>query len=159
MGGRTPSRPPAGAGAAGTAPGAAQELDRFCRDLLRSGGGRCTAPRLRVLAVLRDSRGHLPAATIHQRLRAAGDCTNLSTVYRSLERLTELGLVHSVRAPGGESSYGLVGEPHHHAVCTGCGEVREFPHAVTAGAVEAAARHTGFRLESLTFTGVCADCC
>ncbi|MFG2825628.1 Fur family transcriptional regulator [Kitasatospora sp. NPDC048365] len=129
-----------------------------CRDLLRAGGGRCTGARLRVLEAIRAHGGHLTATQIHGRIGGGERGINISTVYRSLERLTELGLLHTVRGLGGDLSYGLLGEPHHHFLCTGCGRVVDFPHRlVSAGLVEAG-RRAGFRAESLVISGVCEVC-
>ncbi|MFJ5116992.1 Fur family transcriptional regulator [Kitasatospora sp. NPDC088548] len=154
------SVPPARTERAGTARAcrSGPDVAEACRELLRSGGGRCTGPRLLVLAALREHGGHLTVAGIHRRIAESGACVSVSTVYRAVERLAELDLVHGVRGLGGELSYGLVGEPHHHALCAVCGAVSEFPYELLAGAVADTARRTGFRLESLVVNGVCPDC-
>ena len=53
-----------------------------------------------------------------------------ATVYRTLDRLQELGVVRHVHLGHGPSTYHLDGgdaEPHHHAVCSSCGAVVEVP--------------------------------
>ncbi|MGW4652682.1 Fur family transcriptional regulator [Kitasatospora sp. NPDC004289] len=139
-------------------PGDGGDVLAACRELLRSGGGRCTGARLRVLAAIRAHGGHLTAGEIHCLLAAEDGCVNLSTVYRSAERLTELGLLHVVRGLGGELTYGLVGEPHHHALCSGCGRVDEVPHHLLADALLAAGSAIGFRADSLVLNGRCVNC-
>ncbi|MFJ6381353.1 Fur family transcriptional regulator [Kitasatospora sp. NPDC092039] len=129
-----------------------------CRRLLREAGARCTGPRLRVLGAIREHGGHLTVAEIHQRITSDGRNINVSTAYRSVDRLVELGLLHAVRGAGGEFSYGLVGEPHHHALCVECGRIAEFPDRLVAHGLRAAGFHTGFRIEALVVSGLCPDC-
>jgi Fur family transcriptional regulator, ferric uptake regulator len=129
-----------------------------CRRLLRKNGGRCTQARLQVVSALDEARGHLTAAGIHERITAVGGSLELSTVYRALDRLMALELVHAVPARSGETTYGLVGEAHHHAVCRQCGSVVELPAHALAESLDGAARLTGFQLDSLVFSGLCARC-
>ncbi|WP_282203297.1 Fur family transcriptional regulator [Kitasatospora fiedleri] len=142
-------------GAAHPAQPGGQEV---CRRLLREGGSRCTEPRVRVLEAVRSHGGHLTATEIHARVAAGGRRIDLSTVYRTVERLVGLGLLHSLRGLGGELAFGMAGEPHHHALCTGCGAVAEFPVALLDDGLSAAAAHTGFRVETLVLSGRCPTC-
>ncbi|WP_158585491.1 Fur family transcriptional regulator [Kitasatospora sp. SolWspMP-SS2h] len=128
------------------------------RRLLREGGSRCTEPRVRVLEAVRSHGGHLTAAQIQARVTAGGRRVDLSTVYRTVERLMGLGLLHSLRGPGGELTFGMAGEPHHHAVCAGCGAVAEFPVALLDDGLSAAAAHTGFRVDTVVLSGRCPAC-
>ncbi|MFF1344284.1 Fur family transcriptional regulator [Streptomyces sp. NPDC058290] len=128
------------------------------RQALRARGARCTRARLQVMSVLADPDGHLGAAEIHRRITASGGSLETSTVYRTLERLTEPDLVHLLPGHGSEGSYGLAGEPHHHAVRTRCGAVEEVAAHRLARAVGVLARDTGFRHDALTLTGLCPQC-
>ncbi|MET8630206.1 Fur family transcriptional regulator [Kitasatospora sp. NPDC004669] len=134
------------------------ELLESCRQRLRAAGARCTDPRLRVLGAVCAQGGHLTVTEIHRLITAHGRNINISTAYRSVDRLVQLGLLHGVRGVGGELSYGLADEPHHHALCTGCGRVFEFPSHLVAEGLAAAGRHTGFRAEELLISGRCLDC-
>lgn len=90
--------------------------------VLRADGERLTGTRLAVLAVLEAADGHLSAAELHQRVLLTRPLTNLSTVYRTVERLTELGVVH-VLTGAGEALFGLSVQDHHHAICDSYGRV------------------------------------
>ncbi|WP_438470856.1 Fur family transcriptional regulator [Streptomyces asiaticus] len=133
------------------------DLRERCREQLRTRGARCTAARLSVLQVLAEDGGHLGAVQIHRRISEAGGHLDVSTVYRTLERLADLGLVHQL-AGMGQASYGLAVEPHHHAVCTGCGAVDQIPVPAMEGVLRAAAGATAFRPESLVLSGLCPSC-
>ncbi|HKS49792.1 MAG TPA: Fur family transcriptional regulator [Amycolatopsis sp.] len=128
-----------------------------CREELRARRMRFTSARLSIMDTLGASTGHLSAAEIHHRISTAGGHLNLSTVYRTLDRLTESGLVH--RLPGqAQVTYGLAVEPHHHAVCNRCGTIQEIPAPALADALRATAKAIAFRPESVVVTGLCPAC-
>ena len=125
--------------------------------LLRADGERATAVRLDVLDVLAAAHRHLPVAEIHRRVESERPGTNLSTVYRTLDRLAELGLVHGLVA-GGETSYGLALEAHHHVTCESCGATVSVPGTAVASLLDSLGALTGMRVSSLDARGWCADC-
>ncbi|MGW0412394.1 Fur family transcriptional regulator [Streptomyces collinus] len=133
------------------------DLRERCREQLRERGARCTAARLNVLQVLAEHGGHLGAAQIHRRISEVGGHVEVSTVYRTLERLVELRLVHQL-AGNAQVSFGLAMEAHHHAVCTGCGAIDQIPVAAVAEVMRAAASATAYRPEGLVLSGLCPRC-
>ena len=97
--------------------------------LLRSNELRVTRQRLAVLSVLRHSDQHITAADVYDRARRDAPDLNASTVYRTLTQLRDLGLVSQTDLGGGERTYNWRSErPHHHLVCTSCGQMSELPH-------------------------------
>ncbi len=130
------------------------------RAALRGHRLRCTGERVQVMLTLTAAGGHLSAADIHQRIVAGGHRLNLSTVYRTVTLLHGLGIVHALALPDQPVSYGIVEQPHHHAVCTCCQSVTEVPAAVLSDAVDLVQQATGYRLEqsSLQLNGLCARC-
>ena len=92
-------------------------------EALRAQGGRLTTPRRLVLQAL-FAAGDLVSA---ERIAAGidtGVALDLSSVYRNLERLEELGVVRHVHIGHGPSVYGLLehGE-REYLVCELCGRV------------------------------------
>src|SRR5207253_10274572 len=78
----------------------------------------------KVLELLEQSHELATAQDIYGRLRTEEDkAPGLTTVYRSLESLVQLGLVQAVDLGDGERRYEVVapGEHHHHLVCKNCG--------------------------------------
>ena len=136
------------------------EQDDEVRQLLRDAGVKVTTARVLVLRVLTAARAHQGVADIHARVNAIAPPINLSTVYRTVARLEELGLVHSISTPA-EALYGLARHPHHHAVCTSCGRVTELSGAPVGEALQALESVSGYRLSpqtSLTVHGLCTTC-
>ncbi|GAA2530953.1 hypothetical protein GCM10010398_14970 [Streptomyces fimbriatus] len=90
------------------------------RVLLGRHGLRCTLSRLRVLTLLSASDLHLSITEVCEQLTRAGGAVHPTTVYRTLETLTAVGVTHAVYGPG-PTRYGITGDPHHHTVCQQCG--------------------------------------
>lgn len=125
-------------------------------------GGRATTARVQALRVLDATDDHLTATEVHRRLARQMPQVNLSTVYRTLERLESLGLVHRLDHHG-EALFGSVQHDHHHALCTRCGRVMELridPDAVAAllATVEETMLLRPDHSSGLTVRGVCDAC-
>lgn len=91
----------------------------------RGCGYRITAGREAVLGVLAGTDKHLSAEDIYMRIRSRYPGVGLTTVYRTLDILSDLGLVCKSDFGDGRARYELAGGPkgthhHHHLVCTGC---------------------------------------
>lgn len=112
------------------------------------------------MAVISEADGHLSARQILARLQLHSPTTAFSTVYRTLQRLEDLGVVHAL-AVGDEVLYGLADEAHHHAVCTSCGQIEHLPASLIATAITAIEGVSGMHVRStagVTVTGTCASC-
>lgn len=83
-----------------------------------------------------------------------------TTVYRTLETLTVVGLTHAVHGPG-PTRYGSTGDPHHHTACQQCGHVAALASEHLAEATRSIEELTGLRPDSsrsLLVYGRCASC-
>ncbi|HEU0027882.1 MAG TPA: Fur family transcriptional regulator [Ktedonobacterales bacterium] len=128
---------------------------------LRRLGVRVTPQRVFVLEALELNSGHMTAEEIMQWASRRYPALNLATVYRTLDLLTEVGLVAQTDLGGGAASYELVGDsPHHHLACERCGAVIEMDEALLEGLRDEALRVHGFhaRPRHLAIYGVCRSC-
>jgi len=128
-------------------------------DGLRAAGLRVTAPRRAVCEVLADSpEDHMSAADITERVSGAG--IDLSTVYRTLDTLEGLGLVHHVHLGHGAGAYHVTGSHrHHHLVCESCGVVVDVPLSELRNAIESVTGPHGFVADGhFAIVGKCASC-
>lgn len=114
-----------------------------------------SAQAQRVLDVLSAERCHLSAEEIQARLGGVGT----ATVYRALDRLTQLGLARRLCAGGKSVLYERAREEHMHFVCVRCGRVHDIP-ADLSGVAREAAKVCGHQAEwsEVTARGVCKDC-
>ena len=122
---------------------------------LRGRGLRVTPQRLHVLAAVRDL-GH---ATPEQIAEAVPD-VDVTTVYRTLELLEELGLVKHAHLGHGAPSYRPAEDDHIHVVCHACGSVIDAPRDLVDGLADRLASERGFVVDRSHFTvfGQCSDC-
>jgi len=145
-------------GAPGSPHGAPGESFRVrAAALLRADGERATEARLDVLDVLDGAEAHLTVAEIHRRVEVRRPGTNLSTAYRTVDRLLELGLVHGLTV-GTETAYGLSLADHHHVTCDGCGRTTSVATADVTQLLERLGELTGTHVRTLSAHGLCAQC-
>src|SRR5438094_5895576 len=87
-------------------------------EMLRKRGYRLTPQRFMILSVIQEAEEHLSIDQITERVQKRNPYVSLSTIYRTLELLRELGLVREVHLPGEQPHYEPVeGTAHHHLVC------------------------------------------
>ncbi|HEX2357226.1 MAG TPA: transcriptional repressor, partial [Micromonosporaceae bacterium] len=87
---------------------------------------RNTRQRTAVSSLLKDVEGFHSAQELHAMLRGRGERVGLTTVYRTLQALADVGEVDVMRPPGGEHLYRRCSEGHHHhLVCRSCGRAVE----------------------------------
>jgi Fur family ferric uptake transcriptional regulator len=93
---------------------------------LRRRGGRFSGPRRAVLEALFAAKGPVPADEIASGLGGKLPVLELSSVYRSLEYLEEMGAVRHVHLGHGPGLYVLTGgTEREYLVCERCHEVTE----------------------------------
>ncbi len=130
------------------------------RARLRAGGYRMTPQRQLVLeAVAR--LGHATPDEVASDVQAVSSAVNISTVYRTLELLEQLGLVtHSHLGHGAPSYSPATASDHVHLVCRACGDVLEESPSVVSELVEQLSRNRGFAVDvgHLTIFGLCRRC-
>lgn len=127
---------------------------------LRASGTRVTRARLLVLQALSEL-SHATGEELLARIAPAAPDLNLSTVYRSLEVLGEVGLVTHAHLHHGVVTFHAVDEPMHiHLVCRSCGQVSSIPADAADGLAAAVSDATGFHadLSHLVLHGRCATC-
>lgn len=124
-------------------------------------GQRPTRQRRAVSATLGDLAEFRSAQEIHEVLRSRGERVGLSTVYRTLQSLADVGQVDVLRIDDGEARYrSCSGGHHHHLVCRSCGRTVEVAGPTVERWAERVAAEHGFRDVSHTMEvfGTCADC-
>ena len=131
------------------------------RELSRA-GHRSGGARQEVLGLLAGQSCCLSAQTIHDQLRADGRTVGLASVYRALDLLTQLKLVHRLDVDG-VACYEPAhpeGDHHHHAICDECGRITMFEDPALETAIDEVAGRLGYRVEGhdVVLRGHCPDC-
>ena len=130
------------------------------RAMLREKGYRLTPQRELVLAAVNELE-HATPEQVCARVQETASGINISTVYRTLELLEELGLVRHAHLGHGAPSYHPAGHSHHlHLVCRDCGKVSQISADVAASLSSAVRTTEGFEidLEHFAIYGRCREC-
>jgi Fur family peroxide stress response transcriptional regulator len=119
-----------------------------------------TPQRDAILQAIREGEEHPTANEIFQAARLRLPKISYATVYNSLRFLKEAGLVHEIKFGDSASRYDKGTHRHDHAICNQCGKLVDFELPQAAELIQAAARKSKFKPESvhLTLRGVCPDC-
>ncbi|WP_054056118.1 Fur family transcriptional regulator [Alloactinosynnema sp. L-07] len=120
---------------------------------------RMTPQRQLVLDALVELE-HATPEQVCQRVRLTTPSVNITTIYRTLELLESLDLVHHTHLGHGAPSYSVHEHKHVHLVCHRCGRVDEVERTVM-DEVSGTLRAThGFVLDAshLALSGTCRTC-
>lgn len=132
---------------------------RSLTDELRARGLRRTVQRQLVLDAVQRLH-HATPEQVHTAIRQTADEVNLTTVYRTLELLEDLGLVTHTHLSHGPPTYHSADDVHLHLVCRSCGGVDEAPTALLDGLAGRLRDERGFETDvgHVALFGVCAGC-
>ena len=126
---------------------------------LRENGCRITPQRREILNILFASKQHPTAEDIYNILSKQMPETSLATVYNTLNRLKELGLVDVIGTVGEEAvPYDADTDAHAHLYCLGCSRIFDIEPA--AETVKSVPVYEGFQAvrQQTTIYGYCAEC-
>jgi Fur family transcriptional regulator, ferric uptake regulator len=128
---------------------------------LHNSGYRLTAPRRAIVEVMERSTHLLTPFEVFEAARKNCPALGLVSVYRTLEKLEELGLVQRVHQTRECQAFLRAGEGHQHLiVCTHCGEAVLFEGDQLEGLFNSISQNTGFRIDGhwLQVFGLCKTC-
>jgi Fur family transcriptional regulator, peroxide stress response regulator len=103
----------------------ARRMEQY-RDGCSKAGVKLTYQRLIIMEELARANGHPDAEMIHIAVRQRIPMISLDTVYRTLWLLRDLKLIESMGTIQDRVRFDANPDPHHHFICTRCGETRDF---------------------------------
>lgn len=124
-------------------------------------GYRLTPQRMLVLQAVNESSGHISADEIFSSVRSHFPNVSLSTIYRTLDLLEEIGLVTKSDLGAGRVQYHRSDEAdHHHLVCQRCGRIVDLNEQELAPVWEAFRQRHKFRVcqRHMAIFGYCEQC-
>jgi len=128
---------------------------------LKARGLRLTRQRRAVLQAVAEADSSVSPLQVFDAARERCPELGLTTVYRTLDVLSEVGALRRVHGHERCEAFVPAGAAHGHTVvCARCGRVTEFTDCDLQAVAEAAARQTGYRITDhfLQLAGVCATC-
>lgn len=129
------------------------------RSTLHRRGMRMTPQRQLVLDAVRELE-HATPDRICAHVQHNAPAVNITTVYRTLDLLSELGLVRHTHLGHGAPVYSTQDHEHLHLVCHQCGEVAECPRELLDELGATVRERWGFDLDAahLALSGTCRGC-
>jgi Fur family transcriptional regulator, ferric uptake regulator len=126
-------------------------------------GFRAGAARTRVVDALARQNCCATAQEIADELRGEEGRVGIASVYRALEVLDRLGLVHRLDVGDGTARYEAAhpgGEHHHHVVCDRCGRVAQFSDEGLEQAIATLSQRLEFAIDQhdVVLRGTCPSC-
>ncbi len=127
---------------------------------LRQNKRKLTRQRQAILDIITQASHHLTAGEVHGRAKALHLKIGLTTVYRTLDLLVELGYVQRIHLEEGCHSYAASAPNSHHLICSQCGRVEEFPCGELETLIETLKSETGYEIDVhvLELMGRCPLC-
>lgn len=127
--------------------------------MLRSRGLRLTAQRQLILEAVHEL-GHATPEQVHHAVREVAAGVNITTIYRTLELLEELGLVTHTHLSHGSPTYHAANDQHVHLVCRSCGSVGEIDPDLLGPVARELEERQGFLVDigHVALFGVCSAC-
>jgi len=128
---------------------------------LAARGLRLTRQRRAVLDAVAGAASSVSPLQVYDAARTECPELGLTTVYRTLELLSEIGALRRVHGLDRCEAFVPAEAAHGHTVvCGGCGRVTEFTDCDMHTVVAAAGRQTGYVITEhfLQLSGVCAAC-
>ncbi len=130
---------------------------------IREAGLRLTLPRRAVVrALVASDEPFVSARMIIDHVLESAGRIEASTVYRILDDLSEIGLVHHIPLRNGQSGrwHITLSHDHEHLVCESCGKTIEIPHDEFAPFCDFLRSKYGFQTNPhhFAFLGFCEDC-
>lgn len=141
------------------------------RDRLAGRGARITGPRSVIIDVMQNSEGHLSASDIYIKAHEINPGIGLTTVYRTLDILSQAGIVQKFDFGDGTARFELSDDPdqsthHHHLVCRSCGKIIDYTDFIKEEVEflkkteEELSKKHNFKIEyhMIRFYGLCGEC-
>lgn len=140
-----------------------KKIETICKKLQQL-NYKVTPQRQVILKAFFDNEAdHLSAEELYTIVRPRHHDIGLATVYRTLDLLAELEVLHKIDLGDGRARYELSQHDshyHHHLICLECGCVQEFDDDLLESLEKILTAKTGFHItdHQLKFFGYCRRC-
>lgn len=132
------------------------------KDTLRDAGYKITNARMTVLQVIEDFGGHVTSAQVLDAVAARDNSIGRASVFRTLDLLTELGIIRPTYIESSQTPYYVMmpNGHHHHVICTHCNRIIEFDDCGLKALQQRLETEYNLSITGhlLEFYGQCEDC-
>ena len=126
---------------------------------LRDHGLQVTYQRLAIYQALYFTKEHPSAEVIYQQVKKRFPMISLGTVYKTLEKFFEVGLIQKVSPVTEVARYDAITGPHHHMVCLECQSIQDIEDTAQAQEISLPVKN-GFQVvrQQVVLQGYCPGC-
>ena len=127
---------------------------------LRDHGVQVTFQRLAIYQTLCSTNEEHPSADfIYQQVKKRFPMISVGTVYKTLEKFHEVGLIHKVSPITEVARYDAITNPHHHMVCLECQSIQDADSIVGEPKISVS-KQNGFHVlrQQVVLHGYCPAC-
>jgi Fur family peroxide stress response transcriptional regulator len=137
-----------------------QKSDASIIDTLRKKGYKATTQRIAICRFALNSRDHPSAQRIYDEVKKVHPTVSLATVYKTLQILTEQGIIQELDLPESQARFDSYMEPHINLVCLQCGNIQDFNDNAAREMVERVAAKAEFARtgQRIDIYGICKAC-
>ena len=124
-------------------------------------GYKLTRQRKAVVEVVTQANARMSAAEVFATAQRACPDLGLTTVYRTLDILEQMGAIRRVHLDAGCEGFAPVTAEHgHHLICSSCRTAIEFEDCDLTALLNRVAKRTGFTIDQhwLELVGRCPQC-
>ncbi|GIV08145.1 MAG: transcriptional repressor [Fimbriimonadales bacterium] len=128
---------------------------------LKQAGLRLTPQRVAICKILAESKDHPTAMMIYHQLLPQFPTLSLATVYKTLNVLKTMGLIHTLGDAGdGAEHFDADLAPHINLVCVKCHSVVDFDESLIDSVQQAVAKRSGYEIQGarIVYYGLCPHC-
>ncbi len=126
---------------------------------LRDHGLQVTYQRLAIYQALYFTKEHPSAEVIYQQVKKRFPMISLGTVYKTLEKFYEVGLIQKVSPVTEVARYDAMTSPHHHMVCLECQSIQDIEDTAGEQKISLPVKN-GFQVvrQQVVLQGYCPGC-
>jgi Fur family peroxide stress response transcriptional regulator len=137
-----------------------QKSDASIIEILRKKGYKATPQRIAICRLAFHSRDHPTAQKIYDEVKKVHPTVSLATVYKTLQILTEHGLIQEIDFPEGRARFDSCVEPHINLVCLRCGNIQDADDLAAREMIEriTAKKEFTWTGQRLDIYGICKTC-
>ncbi len=126
-----------------------------CREV----GMNVTPQRIAIYRALLQSEEHPTPEALFRVVSRKMPSLSLATIYKTLDAFAAVGLIRAVPVVSEKRRFDANLDPHHHLVCSSCGEIRDYyTHDYDALIPNRPVNGFSPQAVSVNITGICAAC-
>jgi Fur family peroxide stress response transcriptional regulator len=137
-----------------------EKSDASIIDTLRKKGYKATTQRIAICRFALNSRDHPNAQKIYAEVKKVHPTVSIATVYKTLQILTEQGMIQELDLPESKARFDSFMEPHINLVCLRCGNISDVEDPTAREMVARVAARAEFTrtAQRLDIYGICKAC-